>query len=430
MQTLEKILEFIQPYLDWFAEVTLTQKILLTTAIVLAIAFIFYIAKELAKGILSIVLYPIRLPFILIDNRIKYKQKLKMDRAEQRRQKRIEYKQNIKKIKEENKRKYSNKNVSIHNQLLARMTKPKKISIWGEVGAGKSQLTMVVAWYLLMKTFAEDEKNKKMNMALGFGRGYKRLQQLKKLFEAGFMPIYSNIDVEWNGYKSQEVLPIITQIKKAIEQAILIVDDSARLMPKSMHQEKANEYMEKIEDYGASHRHYDDSWIISNQQSKDGVWIGFRRTGSLSIEVRDNWRQITPIGKAILARKNFMQNFFPSFLTGKPILSIRRQLFLSGKVRQFLFNMVLPLKYSQEKRYYLNKLDIWEKVKQKYQMFYLLFVFEGKEHVIEFDQSRTLHYPTRAYADEHDQKYDEEGDLIYGKKNNISINEIRGLARQ
>lgn len=430
MQTLEKILEFIQPYLDWFAEVTLTQKILLTTAIVLAIALIFHIAKELAKGILSIVLYPIKLPFILIDNRIKYKQKLKMDRAEQRRQQKIEQKQKLKRIKDENKRKYSNKNVSINNTLLARMTTHKKISIWGEVGAGKSQLTMVIAWYLLMKTFAEDEKNKKMNMSLGFGRGYKRLQLLKKLFDIGFMPIYSNIEVEWNGYKSQDVLPIITQIKKAIEQAILIVDDSARLLPISMHQEKVSEYMEKIEDYGASHRQYDDSWIISNQQSKDGVWIGFRRTGSITIEVLDNWRQITAIGKAILARKNFIQKFLPSFITGKPLLSLKQQLFLSGRIKQFFFNIFLPIKFSQNKRYYLNKLSIYEKVKQKYQMFFLLFVFEGKEHVIEFDQSRTLHYATRAYAEEHDKKFDEEGNLIYGKKDNISINEIRGLARQ
>ena len=302
--------------------------------------------------------------------------------------------------------------VRTDNPILNLMMKDRTLIFMGHKGKGKSLLMNVVARFLWQKRL---ENNKKNRRYLKYKKP-KYLEDEKRLEAEKKLPIYSNLDFQdyETKFTKQELIPYFEMQKKAVEGAIYCIDEVSSLYGKEIYND--NEEFEKerkkdIKENAKKGRHYSNSWILGTEQDGQDIYIGIRENGYAIVNCIQTTVKILPTGKMLRFIKNFLNFILPAFLTINPCVAFSEQMFFSGKVQTF-FKLLLPSYFSLPIQYYDKKQAINDKIKRKYQRFEVLFQYSGGEYWIRFGHESIFDYNTRAYKDEYDKMFDENGNRI------------------
>lgn len=325
--------------------------------------------------------------------------------------------------RKESKQAYKNCRVTLKNKFLNALTRIKIILFSGVAGSGKTLAMNLLSKWLHDKRSEFDYKNRRMQKYLF----PEYLKEKQRLFDKDLLDIYSNIDMQLNNLKTQDSLAVIEQLQKAVQHAVILLDEIGSTLPKAKYFEllqKSNideaDRMKRIADFARYIRHYIDGWILATEQDGSNILIDIRRFGYAQVNALGTWTHITLWGKI---KKFFMLLFnfiLPAGIVGHPIRTINEQLFLKDKIICF-FKLFL-INYFNGYYYYSKKLEIINSINKKYTIFKLLLEYNGQRQFLIFGNDDILEYDTRCHASEYQSKFNEEGNAkgVNYESNNIA----------
>lgn len=327
-------------------------------------------------------------------NHIKFKQNLRMEQHEKKKQNRA-------------KGKYSR--INLQNPLLNQITQSRFIIIKGGWGKGKSLLMNVIAKYLYDKN--QYLNNKNMRYYKYMNAEY--LEEVNHLNNQNLLPIYSNlelIDSKTNAI-SQDIMPYIRLQKKAVSKAIFCIDEVASLFPKTMYYENTtdsnNELVEQKELF-KKFRHYTNGWILGTEQDGQDIYIGFRKNGYALITALGTTVKLSYWGKIKRVVLDLLNFVLPAILTIN-LRKERNKVLFDKDLYKFYLKLFVPAYFTFPKNFYNNKQAINNYIKQKHQKYILKFEFNNNNYYFKFNNKSKFDYNTRFYKGEYDDKFDKNG---------------------
>lgn len=299
--------------------------------------------------------------------------------------------------------------VDENNVLLNEITQSRFIIIKGDWGKGKSILMNIIAKFLYKKKEVQDNENKRY---LKFIKP-DYLEQLEKIDEEKKLPIYSNLDFKdvESGKVSQDLEPYIKLQKKAVPQAIFCIDEVASIFPKTMHyQNMTDENKEVVEqkELFKKFRHYTNGWIIGTEQDGQDIYVGFRKNGYVLITALGTVVKLTKWGKFKRLILNSINIFMPALLTINVRLERKKVLFKEDLFK-FYLKLLLPAYFSFPVNFYERKQKISNYINKKHQKYITKFEYNGKQYFFKYTNKEKFSYNTRAYKNEYDEKFDNNG---------------------
>lgn len=323
-----------------------------------------------------------------------------LEREEKRKAKKIE------------KAKWKYSKVDFKNTILNHLAKFRIIIFWGLAGKGKSVLMAMFAKWLVDRQKKLDKKNKRFNKYVN----PKYVKALKKLEDNKKLPVYSNIDIhDENGFSQQDIDPVLKQQKQAIKGGVLAYDEIGAILGKDKYNYEQTEEDKKTIDTGRFIRHIG-LWLLGTEQDVNNLWIGLRRFGYADVQALQTISYLSSFGKFKRRFQHFLLSIAPAFVFRKIYKTEQRlQLFIIGKIKTF-FKALLPIYFSFPKNYYLIKLKIDEKIKNRHTRFKVLFELENKQYWLHFGSLDKYYYDSTYHEQDYLKQFDEEGNNIENKK--------------
>lgn len=327
-----------------------------------------------------------------------------LERREEKKKRKLEKK------KKKEAEKYSK--IYIGNPILEMLVKSYLIIIYGTLGAGKTLLANVLAHYLNVKYAIEDNKNK---------RYYKfmrpdYLEELQQLNEKNHLRVYSNLKLEEDGKKSQELWDYITQKKRAMYRGIYFWDEIGTYAGKDLYYDN-DKYSPEVEGIVNSSRFNrqdrDIKWICT-EHNKDNLFKPIRNREFAEIHALRTYVNISKWGKfkrKILSIKNAI---LPAYFTLNSWQEFENCLFWTDKIKTFL-KMLLPAYFLLPKSYYIKKTKLNSEIKEKHSWFKVILDYYGHEFMFRFKKNQIFDYSTTAHESVYLKQFDKNGDRIYAK---------------
>ena len=301
------------------------------------------------------------------------------------------------------------------NILLNHLSKFHIILFWGLAGKGKTLLMNLFSKWLYDKWKKQNRKNKRYNKFMR--QDY--LTTCAKLENNNEMPVYSNIELTDNDFKSKDINPVLVQEERLVEGGVLSYDEIGEIMGKDRYWislRNPEETDKRIIELCRFIRHIG-GHLLGTEQDPNNLWIEVRRFGYADVHALQTVSYVTKWGKFRKKLCYVLNTILPAFCFLKyNIRAYKLQLFKSDRIKAFL-KMFLPNYFAFPKQYYIRKTERTKVLNATYTRFKVQLKFEEKEYWLHFSKKQTFNYDTKYHNNEYIKQFDKEGKRIEPFKN-------------
>ncbi len=327
---------------------------------------------------------------------------------------RQEKKREIKEKKKIEKEQLKYRTYKANNWLYNDILKFHTIVFKGLPGAGKTSGALNFVKFLTDRLLEKEKRNRRYYevMAPEFIKQRDQLQEQHKL------PFYTNMDgvldlnTGFTPFENAE--DIVFQRKKANTPCVVLLDESSDILGKDdyLAVQHEQDIEKRADNDGAKQtakklRHLD-MWLFLTDQGGGDIIYTVRSVGYQTIEYIETKREISKKGKVIQKLLLLLNKTLPGWLTSKPKLRFSECLFIRQKIKIF-FKLFLPGSKMFEKQFYINRNNIYKKIKRRYLIWKQFFSYNGKCYWFYYNNYQTLVYNHKEFRSEYDEKFDETG---------------------
>jgi len=301
--------------------------------------------------------------------------------------------------------------VYVGNPYLEMILKQYNIIVYGALGAGKTLFANLLCYYLNLKYYLVDRKNRLYNKYMN--PEYEK--ELLTLQEKNLLRVYSNIPLaDEFGNKSQELWPYLTQEKRFIEKGIVFTDEFGTSLGKDLYYSQAKNTIEveRIVEMSRFARQNREIKWIGTEQSRDNIFKPIRDRGFTEVQALKTFVNLSKWGKIKRRVLSICRMALPAYFTVNWKKAFQKTLFTADKIKLGL-KLLCPAFCFCKREYFIAKTETNKKIKDKYNVFTVIIDFYGNEMLFKFKNDQIFKYNTRQNKDAYLKQFNKEGDRIH-----------------
>lgn len=327
--------------------------------------------------------------------------------------KEYEKKLKAKEDKEKEKQLESEAIVRQGNPVLEFLYGKHNVIFYGGLGCGKTLVANLLAKYITDKNAINDYKYRRQLKYTN--PNY--LADREKLTEERKLNVYSQIYLEDpnTGFTNQELWPVLTQRKRAIENGVYLADEIGEKFGKDIRFEQTGK--NRSYDYTMAEesvrfaRQDANIKFIGTEQAEDNIWKPIRDKGFLGVKMHGVKTWIDSKGKVLQKTKNILLLVVPAIFTLNVGEVLATQFGKKNKAKAFL-KLLLPA-YFTPRQYYLKKIKIAKDIKFNHTVFKAYLEYNKEIHYLIFTNVNIFKYNTHGHKEEYLKRFDANGNNRY-----------------